>query len=229
MKKLLAAMMGMLLMSLGLSATAFAAEPNDAKVLVDQAQITLRDFDRAPEASWYRQTLRDAKGVLVVPSLVKAGFILGGSGGKGVYFTREGKSGLCKGPAFYNVGSVTFGLQIGIEKAEVVILAMSDEAVKAMMSPQFKLGGDIGIAAGPVGGGAAGQVGLPASAFVSFAMAKGAYAGLNLEGAIVASSGDYNAKYYGKSLSSEDILARGGSSEAGGLCAMVERPRHEKY
>ena len=229
MKKLSAALLGIVMMSMGFSVPAFASDPNDAKVLVEQAQMTLRDFERAPEARWYRDALRDAKGILVVPSLVKAGFILGGSGGRGVFFIKEGKSGLCKGPAFYNLGSVTFGLQIGIEKAEVVVLAMSDAAVNAMLSPQFKLGADIGVAAGPVGAGATGEAGLPAAAFISFSMAKGIFAGLTLDGAVVAVSGDYNDKYYGKSLNTTDILVKGISSSAGGLCAMVERPGHYKY
>ena len=87
--------------------------------------------------------------------------ILGGSGGSGVYFSTDPKTGECRGPAFYGMGSVTYGLQIGAEKAEVVILAMTDEAVNAMLSPQFKLGADASIAAGPVGAGTAGE----ASAF----------------------------------------------------------------
>ena len=77
MKKLSAALLGIVMMSMGFSVPAFASDPNDAKVLVEQAQMTLRDFERAPEARWYHDAMRDAKGILVVPSLVKAGFIFG--------------------------------------------------------------------------------------------------------------------------------------------------------
>ena len=228
MRKTLAALLGVVMLSLGVSYRAFAAGPIDTQVLVDQARITLRDFQQAPEMGWYRDALKDAKGVLVVPSLVKAGFIFGGSGGRGVYFTKEGKSGLCKGPAFYNMGSVTFGLQVGLEKAEVVVLAMSDAAVNAMLSPQFKLGGDISIAAGPVGAGVSGQAGLPAAAFLLFSRNKGVFGGLTIEGALVLVNGEYNNIFYGKSVSTTDILVKGISSGAGGLCAMIESPRHYK-
>ena len=228
MKRLLVALLGVTVLTFGVAFTAYAGAPSEAKVLVDQAQLTLRDFQAAPEMSWFREALADAKGVLVVPSLVKAGLVFGGSGGKGVYFIRDGNTGLCKGPAFYNLGSITFGLQIGIEQAEIVILAMSDEAVRAMLSPQFKLGADASIAAGPVGIGAAGHAGLPGSAFIVFSRAKGAFVGLTVEGAVVTVDKDYNAIYYGKAVDTNDILIAGKSGPSGGLCAMIERPAIKK-
>jgi lipid-binding SYLF domain-containing protein len=227
MKRLLAVLFGIAALTVGVSLSAYAAEPTDQQVLLDQAQITLRDFQKAPEMAWFRDTLPKAKGVLIVPSLVKAGLIFGGSGGSGVYFATDQKTGECRGPAFYGMGSVTFGLQIGAEKAEVVILAMTDEAVKAMLSPQFKLGADLSVAAGPVGIGAAGQVSpLPAAAFIAFSRAKGAFAGLTIEGAIVASKGEYNAAYYGEPVNATDILVTGVSETMSGkkICAMIVKP-----
>jgi lipid-binding SYLF domain-containing protein len=225
MKVLLLALFGVTILAVGLSLPAYASEPNEQQVLVDQAEITLRDFQKAPEMSWFREELPKAKGVFIVPSLVKAGFIFGGSGGSGVYFSVDPKTGECRGPAFYDMGSVTFGLQIGAEKAEVVILAMTDDAVNAMLSPQFKLGADASIAAGPVGVGAAGEASpVPAAAFIAFDRAKGAFAGLTVEGGIVAVKGEYNAKYYGKAVSPSDILISGAVPSKGGrICAMIKR------
>src|SRR5512141_1762113 len=140
MKRLLAVILGIAALTVGLSLRAYAAEPNEQQILVDQAQITLRDFQKAPDMAWFRDTLPKAKGVLIVPGLVKAGLLFGGSGGSGVYFAIDQKTGECRGPAFYGMGSVTFGLQAGAEKAQLVILAMTPEAVNAMLSPQFKLG-----------------------------------------------------------------------------------------
>jgi lipid-binding SYLF domain-containing protein len=223
MKGLFMAFLGVTM--LAVSVPAYALEPNEQQVLVDQAQITLRDFQKAPEMAWFRETLPKAKGVLIVPSLVKAGFILGGSGGSGVYFTKD-KTGECRGPAFYGMGSLTYGLQIGAEKSEVIILAMTDKAVNAMLSPQFKLGADVSIAAGPVGAGAAGEASpVPAAAFVAFVRSKGIFAGLTVEGGIVAAQGESNAKYYGKAVTPADILISGKAGSRGGaICSMIEKP-----
>jgi SH3 domain-containing YSC84-like protein 1 len=225
MKVLLSALFGVTMLAAGLSSPAYASGPTEQQVLVDQAQLTLRDFQKAPEMAWFREELPKAKGVLIVPSLVKAGLIFGGSGGSGVYFSVDQKTGECRGPAFYGMGSVTYGLQIGAEKAEVVILAMTNEAVNAMLSPQFKLGADASIAAGPVGVGAAGETSpVPAAAFIAFVRAKGVFAGLTVEGGVVAAKREYNAKYYGKAVSPADILISGAVPSKGGrICAMIVR------
>lgn len=227
MKKLLVPFLSIAVFTVGLSLPAYASGPSEQQVLVDQAQITLRDFEKAPEMAWFRDTLPKAKGVLIVPSLVKAGLILGGSGGSGVYFTKDSKTGECRGPAFYGMGSLTYGLQIGAEKAEVIILAMTDKAVNAMLSPQFKLGADVSVAAGPVGVGTAGEASpVPAAAFIAFVRAKGVFAGLTIEGGIVAAENKSNAAYYGKAVDPVDILVKGSTmtSRGGNICAMIERP-----
>ncbi len=227
MKRLLMVFLGIAVFTVGTSLQAFAAEPNEQQVLVDQAQLVLKDFQRAPEMGWFRDALPKAKGVLIVPSLVKAGLIFGGSGGSGVYFAMDKKTGECRGPAFYGMGSFTFGLQAGAEKAQLVILAMTDQAVNAMLSPQFNIGADASIAAGPVGVGTGGQASpLPAAAFILFSRTQGVYGGLTVEGAIVASKGESNAAYYGMPVSSTDILVKGVPETARGkkICAMIERP-----
>lgn len=202
-------LLGLVIVAVAPGYTAYGAEPTDQQVLVDKAVIALNEFQAAPEMSTYRDALKDAKGVLVVPGLFKGGILLGGSGGKGVYLDHDPETGAWRGPAFYNMGSFTVGLQIGAEVAEVVVLAMTDDAVKAMLSPQFKLGGDFSLAAGPVGGGVAGGASMPAAAFVSFAMAKGVYAGLTLEGAVVTVDDEANTAYYGRHVEPEDILMTG--------------------
>jgi SH3 domain-containing YSC84-like protein 1 len=227
MKKIISALLGMVLLGTVIPYRALGAvAQSEPQALVEKAQITLREFSKDPQMDWFRNALKDAKGVLVVPGLIKGGLIFGGSGGKGVFFIKE-KNGLCKGPAFYNMGSLTFGLQIGGEKAQLVILAMSDSAIKAMLSPQFKMGGDASVAAGPVGVGSAGQV-TPTAAFVAFSKNKGLFGGLTVEGAVVTINKDYNMVYYGKNLDTTDILILGKTGTSGGLCAMVERPHMVK-
>jgi len=209
----------------GLALHAVAADITDQQILAERAQLTLSEFRKAPEMGWFRKALKDAKGVLIVPNLVKGGLLLGGSGGKGVYLARDERTGVWKGPVFYNLGSVTFGLQIGVEASQVIILAMTDDAVNAMLSPQFKLGADASVAAGPIGEGASGNVSLPIAAFISFARSKGGYAGLTLEGAVVKPDDEANTAYYGKYVTPEDILLAGDVStpKAAELREAVER------
>src|SRR6185503_9148310 len=92
--------------------------------------------------------------MLILPQMVRAAFIVGGSGGSGVLIARDEKAGKWKGPAFYTLGGASFGFQAGADAAEVVILAMTERGVTKLLSPQVKLGADVSVAAGPVGGGA---------------------------------------------------------------------------
>jgi len=179
-----------------------------AQGLVDRARVTLHDFLRDSNYSWFRDNLDHAKGVLIFPQVLKGGFIFGGSGGTGVFMVRDEKTGNWSDPAFYTMGSGTFGLQIGGESAQLVMLAMSQKALDSLLSSSFKLGGDVSIALGPIGGGAKASADIPSVTgdFISFAKSKGLYAGLNLEGAVVAVRDSLNRAYYGKDVRPADII-----------------------
>jgi lipid-binding SYLF domain-containing protein len=103
---------------------------------------------------------------------------------------------------------VTFGLQIGAEAAEVIMLAMNQKALDSLLSSSVKLGGDASVAIGPIGGGAKGAVTIPAvtADFVSFTKAKGLYAGLNLDGSVLAVRDALNSAYYGKGVTPKDVI-----------------------
>ena len=120
---------------------------------------------------------------------------------------RDEKTGILSEPAFYTIGSVTFGLQIGGQAAEVVMLAMTPRAIDSLLSSSFKLGGEASIALGPLGAGAKASADIPnvTADFLTFAKAKGVYAGLNLEGAVVAVRDSLNRVYYGKDVRPLDI------------------------
>jgi len=179
-----------------------AADKEDAQGLVDKANVTLSAFMRDKDYSWIPKNFGKAKGVLIYPQVLKAGFIFGGSGGTGVFLARDDK-GTWSEPAFYTIGSVSFGLQIGGEAAEVIVLCMSQKAVDALMTSQVKLGGDTSIALGPVGAGAKTNI---VADFISFAKSKGIYAGLNLEGSVVGVRDSLNHAYYGASLTPIQII-----------------------
>lgn len=196
---------------------ATAKDREQVQGLVDKARITFNDFMHDPNYIWLHENLDHAKGVLIFPEVIKGGFIWGGSGGTGVLLVRDQRTGNWSEPAFYTIGSVTFGLQIGGEAAEVVMLAMSQKAIDSVLSSSVKLGGDVSIALGPVGGGAKANAGVPnvTADFVSFAKAKGLYAGLNLEGSIVGVRGSLNKAYYGRNVRPADIIVRHAVSNRG--------------
>jgi len=150
--------------------------------------------------------------VVIYPQVLKAGFILGGSGGTGVLLARDSKTGEWSNPAFYTLGSVSFGLQIGGEAAEVVLLVMSQKGVDSLLTSKFKLGGDTSIALGPVGAGAKADV---TADFISFAKSKGLYAGLNLDGSYVDVRDTLNKAYYGKEATPVDIIVKRSVSNKG--------------
>jgi lipid-binding SYLF domain-containing protein len=196
---------------------ATAKDREQVQGLVDKARITFNDFMHDSNYAWLHENLDRAKGVMIFLEVLKGGFIWGGSGGTGVLMVRDQRTGSWSEPAFYTIGSVTFGLQIGGEAAEVVMLAMTQKAVDSMLSSSVKLGGDVSIALGPVGGGAQGNADVPnvTADFISFAKTKGLYAGLNLEGSVVGVRDSLNKAYYGRDVRPADIIVRRSVSNRG--------------
>jgi SH3 domain-containing YSC84-like protein 1 len=189
-----------------------AAEADEAQGIVDNARVTVSTFMRDKNYSWLQRNLKKAKGVLIYPQVLKAGFILGGSGGTGILLVRDQKTGNWSEPAFYTVGSVSFGLQIGGEAAEVMVLVMSQKAIDSLFASSVKLGGDTSIAVGPYGAGAKGDI---TTDFVSFAKTKGIYAGINLEGSVVGVRDSLNKAYYGKDVRPVEIIVEKKASNKG--------------
>ena len=189
-----------------------AQDQAEAQGVVDKARVTFDAFMRNKDYTWIQENLKKAKGILIYPQILKAGFILGGSGGTGVFLAKDQGTGDWSQPAFYTVGTVSFGLQIGGEAAETVILAMTQKAVDSLYTSSVKLGVDASTAVGPVGVGAKSNV---MADFIAFSMSKGAYAGLNLEGSVVKVRGSLNKAYYGEEVSPVQIIVEKKVSNAG--------------
>jgi len=178
--------------------------PSEPEALVADAQKTLNNFMRDPDQTWVQQNLARAKGVLIAPQIVKAGFIFGGSGGRAALLGHDGRT--WAGPAFYDLATASVGFQAGVEVSEAVILVMTDKALNSLLSSDFKLGGDASIAAGPVGAGAKSDI---TADFISFTRSKGVYGGLNLDGTVVHVNTAWNSAYYGRAnVLPPDILIR---------------------
>jgi SH3 domain-containing YSC84-like protein 1 len=188
-----------------------AKDEEDGQAIVDKARVTLGEFMRDKDYSWLNANLGKAKGVLIYPQVVKAGFVWGGSGGTGVLLTKDAKTGEWSQPAFYTMGSVSWGLQIGGEVAEVILVVNSQKGVDSLLSNKFKLGADASIALGPVGAGAKAEF----ADFYSFAKSKGLYAGMSFTGSVIDVRSGLNKAYYGKEATPVDILVKGAVSNKG--------------
>lgn len=176
--------------------------------MVDKAKLTLEAFAADPSL---KEPLRElgpqARALFIVPQFMRGAFIFGGAGGSGVLLVRDDKTGKWGQPVFYNIGSASFGLQIGGDVSEIVLVVRTTKGLEEFYRSDFKLGGNAGMAVGPVGEGAA--VHGIAADIVSYARKKGAFAGMALEGAFVTVSDDSNAAYYGRAVRPVDIIMKG--------------------
>ncbi|HZL58075.1 MAG TPA: lipid-binding SYLF domain-containing protein [Stellaceae bacterium] len=182
----------------------------DQQILVDKAVAAIgamRDDQGFPKA---KDLLGHAKAVMIVPELTKGGLIVGGQGGAAVFLARL-LDGSWSYPAFYSIGGGTLGLQIGVQRAQMVFLIMSDRAVQAWMTDRVKFGGQGGVAVFVVGDqNKPNAMTQDRADVVVWSRAAGAYAGINFEGTSVSFDRDGTAKYYGKPAAAEDVLLQGG-------------------
>ena len=183
-----------------------ALAQKDPQAALAASEATLANFLRDPDMDWLQRNFPRARAVLISPEIVKAGFIFGGSGGRGVVYAKDPKSGKWLGPVFYNLATASVGFQAGIAVSEGVTLVMTEKGFNSLLVPSFKMGGDASVAAGPVGAGAKSDI---VADLVTFNRSKGVYGGLNFDGTVVTASDDWNQKFYGKKVLPPDILVRG--------------------
>ena len=184
---------------------AVASDAADAAALVDKAEITVRELAKDKDFASLGAALGRARAVLVFPQVLKAGFVLGGSGGSGVLLVRDEKTGDWVGPAFYTMGSASIGFQAGASAAETLMVVNSQKALDSLYTSKLKLGGDASVAAGPKGAGTGASVGAD---FIVYAKAKGAFAGLAVDGSVLDVRQTLNSAYYGKAATPVDILVK---------------------
>lgn len=181
--------------------TACAAGLQDA---VNQAVTILRRFQSIPEQSIPAEVVRDAQGLAVL-HVIKAGFIFSGRGGQGVVIARTPQG--WSGPAGITTGGAGFGFQIGAQVSEFVIVLNTPEAVKAFsQGGNVSLGGDLSVAAGPVGRSLGADITTKAAVY-TYSRSQGIFAGVSLEGTVLVAEPKRNAAYYGASVTPSDILS----------------------
>jgi lipid-binding SYLF domain-containing protein len=175
------------------------------QVTVDGAHKVLNDLRHDKAFGNATRLIRQAKAVLIVPKLLKGGFIAGGEGGEGVLMVQH--NGHWSDPAFYALGAVSFGLQVGLEQSEVVMLIMTDKGLEGVLRDNFKIGAQAGITVATLGSGVEGAIGgasLPD--VVVWSSATGLYGGLTVDGSIIKSEPNQDSEFYGRKVTTRDVL-----------------------
>jgi lipid-binding SYLF domain-containing protein len=170
---------------------------------VNRSASIIGEFRHMPEKGLPRSIIRHAKG-LAIMTVVKAGFIFSGKGGEGVVIARTAHG--WSGPSFVGTAGAGWGLQIGAEVTDFVIVLNNDAAVRAFSrGGNVTIGADVSAAAGPVGRAAEANV-APTAAVYTYSRSKGLFAGASLEGAVIGTRKGANQRYYGRPVTAYDIL-----------------------
>jgi lipid-binding SYLF domain-containing protein len=191
---------------LGVATLGFAdTDKEKAADRLDNAAKVLHEVMAAPDKGIPSEVMDHAKCVAVVPHMVKGGFVLGAEGGKGVATCRNASG--WSAPAFFSVAGGSWGLQIGVEGIDLVMIFQNEKGMNRLLNSQFKIGADASAAAGPVGRHASAQTDWKLDAeILTYSRAKGAFAGLTLNGAAVKPDEDSMKAVYGPDVTERSIL-----------------------
>jgi lipid-binding SYLF domain-containing protein len=189
-----------------LVASSAAAQSDEEKRITDSAAV-LETLVRAPDQGIPEHILSRAEAIVVIPSLVKGGFIFGAQHGRGVMSVRNRETNTWSAPGFVALTGGSIGWQIGVQAVDLVLLVMNKEGVKDLLDNEFKLGANASVAAGPVGrqGEASTDASLSAQ-ILAYSRAKGLFAGLSLEGSSLRVDRDANEDFYRTSVSTDEMV-----------------------
>ena len=196
-----------------LGMTALLASPvaaradNDEEKRVTESMAVLETLVRAPDQGIPEHILTRAEAIVVIPSLVKGGFIVGAQHGRGIMSVRNRETNTWSAPGFVALTGGSIGWQIGVQATDLVLLVMNRDGVKDLLDTEFKVGANASVAAGPVGrtGEASTDASLSAQ-ILAYSRAKGLFAGLSLEGASLRIDRDAIERFYGKSISKDEMV-----------------------
>jgi lipid-binding SYLF domain-containing protein len=193
------------LLAVGLLGPAAARAQTSQQVTVDGARKVLSDLRHDKAFGNAAQLMRQAKAVLIVPKLLKGGFVLGGEGGDGVMLVQH--HGGWSNPAFYALGAASFGLQVGLEQSEVIMLIMTQKGLDGVLRDEFKIGAQAGISVVTLGSGVEGAIGGASPPdIVVWSSSTGLYGGLTVDGSIIRAEPNQDSAFYGRTVKSRDVL-----------------------
>jgi len=206
------------LVALALLASSFTsiAQTHEEKRVTDSAAV-LETLVRAPDQGIPQHILDRAEAIVVIPSLVKGGFIIGAQHGRGIMSVRDRERNRWSAPGFVALTGGSIGWQIGVQAVDLVLLVMNRDGVKDLLDNEFKFGANASVAAGPVGrqGEASTDASLNAQ-ILAYSRAKGLFAGLSLEGASLRVDKDANKDFYGSPISTEEMVRGVAKTTPGG-------------
>jgi lipid-binding SYLF domain-containing protein len=169
----------------------------DAERHAREAAVVFTEIMNIKEKAIPKELLDKAEAIAVFPGVIKAAFVFGGRGGQGLISRRI--RGSWSAPAFFNLTGGSFGAQIGASKTDYVLLIMNDDGLNGLLKDKFEIGGEVGVAAGPVGREAAASTNATLDAgILSYSRSKGAFIGAALKGAAITPDNDLNEAVYGK-------------------------------
>ncbi len=172
-----------------------------------EAKKVMQEIMMAPDQSIPEELLAKCKAIAIYPSVLKGGFIIGARFGKGVVLKRDEKTGQWGPVAFSTIGGGSWGLQIGGQATDLIMVILNDRGMSGLLSNNFTLGADASVAAGPVGRNTEAATDLSLRAgIISYSRNRGLFAGMALDGAMLTQDNNSNTAYYGKTVTSKDIL-----------------------
>jgi lipid-binding SYLF domain-containing protein len=192
---------------LGIATMGWAdSKKEDSTERLEKAAVVLHEVMATPDKGIPDEVMDHAKCVAVVPHMIKGGFVFGAQGGRGVVTCRTASG--WSAPAFFAITGGSWGLQIGIEGVDLVMIVQNEQGMQHLLSNKFQIGADASAAAGPVGRHASANTDWKMNAeILTYSRAKGAFAGLTLSGASVRTDEDSTTAIYGPDVTSREILA----------------------
>ena len=189
----------------GMLLSPLARAQSDQLSVIQGAEKVLRDLRKDKAFGNAQQLLRRARGVMIVPNLLKGGFFVGGEGGEGVILAR-GREGWGQ-PAFYVIGAASFGLQIGAEAAEVILFFMTEKGLNGVLNNDFKIGAQAGITVVTLGSNVEGALSGPnVPDIVAWSSASGLYGGLTVDGSVIRAEPNKDSTFYGRRVTTKEVL-----------------------
>lgn len=220
---------GPLLIGVTLLSTVAAAQTTEEAKRVEESVAVLKALTTVPEDGIPQHILDRAEAVVIIPNLVKGGFVVGAQHGRGVMTVRDREAKTWSLPSFVALTGGSVGWQIGVEAVDLVLLVMNKEGIDDLLKSEFKIGANASVAAGPVGRAAEASTDARMGAkILAYSRAKGLFAGATVQGASLRDDADANRTYYGRPVTPEEVftgkvqapsMVQGWSKDIGKLAA----------
>jgi SH3 domain-containing YSC84-like protein 1 len=207
----------------GLAGQPAQAQPSEQQQLIERSRLVAEAFLTDPQFEDVRVYVQNAYAVLIMPQVLKAGFLIGANYGTGVLLARDPQSGAWGDPAFYGMGGGSIGLQIGMKSSDMIFTVMNQGALDKLLAHGLKFGADAGVAAGPLGA----EVGTGTTMHLgediyAWGISQGLFGGFWLDGTLVLPKNDWNQAYYGRPIQPEEIVRQRSAAARPEVAALHE-------